>query len=110
MTNTNTKEFMKKVQTTIVKDFEWDADRINNQFKVFTYLPTNYIKAKELVMGGCFDCYYSQVANTMAEWFNTTADGIWAYYKDNEQKMWESYVHIMAKNIVCLAEGKRVYL
>lgn len=110
MTNTNTKEFMAKVQDTIVNDFEWTQERILNQFKVFTNLYGNYAKAKELVTGGCFDCYYSQVANTMAKWFNTTTDGIWAYYKDNEQKLWENYVHIMAKNIVCIAEGKRSYI
>lgn len=110
MTNTNTKEFMAKVQKTIVNDFEWDANRINNQFKVFTNLPTDYLKAKKLVTGGCFDCYYSQVANTMAKWFNTTSDRIWEYYKDNGVKLWDAYVHIMAKNIVCLATGERVYI
>lgn len=107
--NTNTKEFMTKVQNTIVNDFEWNAEKLKNQLEVFNDF-TTYQRARRLIEGGTFDCYYSQVANTMAEWFNTTSDGIWAYYHDDADKMWETYIHIMAKNIECLVEGRRVYV
>jgi hypothetical protein len=108
--NTNSKEFMKKVQSFIVNDWEWTPERIKSQFEVFNWMPNTYQKAKYLIEGGAFDCYYSQVADSMAEFFNTTADRIWAYYHENGSKMWDSYVHIMAKNLVCLAENKRNYL
>jgi hypothetical protein len=108
--NTNTKKFMKKVQEIIVDRWEWTPERINEQFKVFSWLPNNYQKAVYLVEGGAFDCYYSQVADTMAELFETTADRIWQYYHEDGGKMWKVYKHIFAKNLCCLAENNRVYI
>lgn len=109
MTNTNTKQFMAKVQNTIINEFEWNQDKLIKQLQVFIHLYGDYNRARELVLSGCFDCYYSQVAETMATWFDCTVDDIWAYYKDNSQKIWDSYVHIMAKNIVKIVNGK-IYL
>lgn len=106
MTNTNTKKFMAKVQNTIINDFEWNREKLINQLKVFTNIPSQYQRARELVLGGCFDCYYSQVATTMAEWFGTTTDRIWEYYKEDSEKLWDSYVHIMSKNIIKIVENK----
>lgn len=108
--NTNTKDFMTKVQKMIKEDFGWSPDRIKDQIKVFSNLPTTYAKCKELVTGGCFDCYYSQVAETMAELFECSTDEIWKYYKNNEQKSWGTYCHIFAKNLECMATGRRCYV
>ena len=108
--NTNTQFFMKKVQQMIKEEYEWTPDRIKEQIKVFSNLPTIYAKCKELVAGGCFDCYYSQVAETMAKLFSCSVDEIWKYYKNNEQRLWEVYVHIFSKNLECMATGSRCYV
>lgn len=112
MTNTNTKEFMAKVQSSIIdedftkEDLKKQVDcLINNRVNV---LP--YHAGAEMVQGGYFDCYYSQVAETMANWFDCTVAEIWAYYKNNEQKLWTTYKHIMAKNIECIYTNKRCYI
>ena len=108
MTNTNTKEFMTKVQTTILEHFD-DLEALKNEIK--NYINNfSYKFAKTMVEYGCFDCYYSQVAETMAGWFDCSVDEIWQYYKDDEQKLWNSYINIIAKNLRCIANGKRVYI
>lgn len=108
--NTNTKVFMAKVQKMIKEDYGWTPVRIKKQIKVFLDSSTIYAKCKKLVTGGCFDCYCSQVAETMAELFDCSVDEIWKYYKNDEEKLWAAYCHIFAKNLKCMATGERCYL
>lgn len=110
MTNTNTKQFMAKVQNDLITYFETGKEGLINQFKALDYFNNDYQRALHMVQGGCFNCYYNHVAQSMADWFNCSVDEIWTYYKNDEGKLWDSYCHIVAKNILCIVTNKRCYL
>lgn len=89
--NTNTAEFMNRVAAYIsryypdINDLHHDSDSAGG--------------IKDLIIGGGFDCYYSQAAESMAEWFQCSVDDIWSYYKEDGGKLWDVYAGILAKNI-----------
>lgn len=110
MTNTNTKTFMVKVQNDLISYFENGKDGLISQFKTLDYFNNNYQRALHMVQGGCFDCYYNHVAQTMSGWFDCSVDEVWSYYKEDESKLWDSYCKIVAKNVVCIATNNRCYI
>lgn len=89
--NTNSREFMDRVWAWIKGRYPEVSDLAND------------VKAaggvEELIEGGSFDCYYRQAAESMANWFQCSDDDIWAYYKENGERLWEVYSAILAKNI-----------
>ena len=104
----NTKDFMQKVQNTILAHFD-NLDtlksEINHYYKNFGF---NY--ADTMVQYGCFDCYYSQCAESIAEWFNISVDDTWAYYKNDSQKLWDWYKHFICRELEHIRTGKKVYI
>ena len=107
MTRTTTKEMMAKIQNSILAHFE-DVEslksEINHYFKNY-----GYRYADTMVQGGCFDCYYSQCAETMANWFDCTVDAIWKYYKEDSGKLWESYKHLICRELEHI-RNDRIYI
>ena len=94
---TNTKEFCRKVQETILKhfdDFESMQNEINHYYKTF-----GYKYAKTMVEYGCFDCYYSDCAESIAKWFNITVEETWHYYKEDTEKLWQWYIYFISREI-----------
>lgn len=88
---TNSKIFMDKVAETIRNRYPNVADLAADVESAGS--------AAALVEGGGFDCYYSQVADTMATWFDEPVDEVWSYYKDDGSRMWDVYLRIMGRNI-----------
>ena len=108
-TNTNTKAFKAMVQKFIVNSFD-NLDSFKQTFKnCKTYNKTKYQAACYMVEGGCFDCYYNDVAQTMADWFDCTSDNIWQYFEDDSEKLWSAYIHIIAINIVNIIDNLKYF-
>lgn len=108
--NTNTKAFKTKVQSDLIGFFDAGKDGLIGDFNALKYIKNDYQRALHMVEGGCFDCYYNHVADTMAKWFDCSTDEIWSYYKDDEDKLWKSYCRIVVKNILCIVTNKRCYI
>ena len=105
---TTKKEFMQKVQETILSHFE-DLEslkaEINNYFKNF-----GFRYGETMVQYGCFDCYYSQCAESIGKWFEMSVDDVWAYYKDDEDRLWKSYKYFIARELEHIRNNKKVYI
>ena len=105
---TTSKEFMQKVQKTILSHFD-SIDALKSEIKNY-YNQFGYNFGKTMVEYGCFDCYYSQVAETMAWWFNCSVNDIWKYYKDDEQKMWDMYINLISRELRHIKAGNKSYI
>lgn len=102
------KEFCEKIQKTILShfdDFETLKNEINHYFNNFSW---RY--GKTMVEYGCFDCYYSQCAESLAEWFNMSVDDVWAYYKEDSEQLWKAYMHFICRELEQIRINKRVYI
>lgn len=109
--NTNTKNFRKKVQQYVLNYMvdNNDVDVLKNQlkhykniFKAFNF----YDVGIRLVEGGVLACYYSSVAEDMAQFFDFTIEDIWSYYNDDASKLWTSYKNIIASNINAIMSNR----
>lgn len=109
MKNSNTIEYKKQVQQFIVNSFD-SFDNFKQTFSNCHYRRSNFQTAIYMVQGGCFDCYYNDVADRLAEWNSTTNGRIWEHFKDDTEKLWDYYCHILAMNICNLIDNKRVYI
>ena len=111
MINTSTKEFMKKTQEYILNNFNYTIEGLRADVNAAEWnCRWTRQKAIRFIEGGGLDCYYFQCADTLADLFNVSINDIWAYYKDDNQKLWESYIDIMSKNITCMVDGVRCYI
>ena len=105
---TTKKEFMEKVQKTILQHFdnvESLKNEINHYFKIFGY---GY--GVTMIEYGCFDCYYNDCADSMAGWFDCSVDDIWAYYKEDSQKLWQWYIHFIVRELEHIRTNKKCYI
>lgn len=101
---TNTKQFSARVERAILDRFT--LEELKNNFAGVKAIrkDTDEQAARALVDGGCFDCYQSQVAETMAGWFDETPAEVVEYYRGNFPKMWNIYAGLMTREIVRLVK------
>lgn len=106
---TNTKVFSKKVQEHILSHFdsyESLKNEIDHYFKNFGYGFGN-----TMVDYGCFNCYYSQVAETMTKWFEyDNVNDLWAYYKDDSNKLWNTYKSLISRELNHIKNNYKNYI
>ena len=62
------------------------------------------------VRGGELACYYSQVAQDLADLFECSVERTWEVFDDDGDKMWEYYVRLMSREVYHLVKGERVYI
>ena len=106
--NTNTKDFMKKVQNTILSHFE-NKEELKKEIEHY-HKNFSYKYCQTMVDYGCFDCYYSQVAETMAKWFESSINDIWTFYNDDTQKLWNMYKYLICRELEHIRTNKKVYI
>ena len=102
---TTNKSVVNKLQAHVLDSFGiddgWDTDdsvaNLKEQLKSFDYLPSEYQRAKELVMGGTFLCYHYQVR----EFLNSLDIQDWTKHPDeyDNQQQWDLYVHLLSREI-----------
>lgn len=108
----NNKVFNTKVQEYIRDYKNKDINLIKKELHAIEegdHVP--FVKACEIwVRGGELACYYSQVAQDLADLFECSVDRTWEVFDDDGDKMWEYYVHLMARELYHLVKGEKVYI
>ena len=69
-----------------------------------------FMACQKWVQGGCLACYYSDVAQDLADLFDCSVEKTWEVFDDDSDKMWTYYVNLMSRELCHLVEGKRVYI
>ena len=94
---TTTKEFKNRVRKTILAHF----DSLKSARAEIEHYKRNfgYNYGETMCQYGCFDCYYSQCEESMANWFNITIDEVWAYYNEDTDRLWENYKHFIKREL-----------
>ena len=62
------------------------------------------------VRGGELACYYSQVAQDLADLFECSVERTWEVFDNDDFKMWTYYVNLMSRELCHLVENERVYI
>jgi len=99
---TTTKQVKEQIQKHIKEYFSQDygfesdnaVDNIKQQLKSFDYIPSTYNQAMELVNGGTFLCYHSDIKDFL------NGLGINEDKKEySSEKSWKLYSHLIAREI-----------
>ena len=108
----NNKVFNTKVQE-YIKAYKQDytLDGLRHEIKGLENQKCGLFKAcQKWVKEGCLACYYSQVAQDLADLFGCSVEKTWEVFDDDSDKMWTYYVNLMSRELCHLVEGERVYI
>ena len=108
----NNKVFNTKVQE-YIKAYKQDytLEGLRHEIKSLeTQTCGLFMACQRWVQGGMLACYYSDVAQDLADLFKCSVDRIWEIFDDNECDLWDYYVNLMSRELCHLVEGERVYI
>lgn len=108
----NNKVFNTKVQE-YIKAYKQDytLEDLRHEIKSLeTQTCGLFMACQRWVQGGMLACYYSQVAQDLADLFECSVERTWEVFDDNECDLWDYYVNLMARELCHLVEGERVYI
>lgn len=90
----------KKIIRDEIKSYDWNAKRLKKQIDDFMTYPRHsrpasaYQAGKKLVEGGCFACYYNQCDDMLNKIYGKDNVKKW-----NDQKKWDTYMHLVSREI-----------
>lgn len=108
----NNKVFNTKVQK-YIKAYKqnYTLEGLRHEIKGLENQKCGLFKAcQKWVQGGCLACYYSQVAQDLADLFECSVARTWEVFDDDSDKMWTYYVNLMSRELCHLVKGERVYI
>ena len=108
----NNKVFNTKVQEYIKACKEdYTLEDLRHEIKGLENKTCGLFKACEKwVQGGMPACYYWDVVQDLADLFDYSVDRVWEIFDNDEFKLWNYYVRLMARELCHLVKNERVYI